>query len=487
MSRAAIYARFSCSKQREASIDDQVRVCREYCGREGMEVVAVFADYAISGRTDDRPEFQRMMAAADGFDFVVVYMLDRFSRDPYDAPIYKKRLLKKGVRVLSALERVDDTPDGIIMEKLLEGLAARESMVTAERTRRGMRGNALKCRYNGDRIYGYKVVDGKYEIDESEAPIVREAFRMRMEREPVAAIAKRLAALGVRTYRGNPCSPTMAANMLRNERYAGVYRWGDVRVDGGMPAIIDRATFDAVQGIKGRKRRETERWAKYALSGRAICGACGRNMVGVSAKNRLGTRYEYYRCGAKCGAPTVRRDELEGMIAGAIRAMLEGDEAVRIAHRAREAWNASEAAQMANAALEAARTAHRRHDNLMRAVEDGLPLASVRGRLEELEREERDARREYDAHVFADFDEGDFVTFLRIGATLDDAALLDAFVAQAVVFDDRVAVALNYGENENTPGRLELERVRRNQEWLPVAEIVLTPTGRAVLWVPLTR
>lgn len=485
MKTAVIYARFSCSKQREASIDDQVRVCREYCDREGIEVKRIYTDYAISGRTDERPEFQEMISNAGECDYVIVFQMDRFSRDPYDAPIYKKRLLKKGVRVLSALERVDDTPDGIIMEKLLEGLAARESMVTAERTRRGMRGNALKCRYNGDRIYGYRVVDGKYEINEDEAPIVREAFRMRMEREPVAAIAKRLAALGVRTYQGNPCSPTMAANMLKNERYAGVYKWGDVRVEGGMPAIIDRGTFDAVQGIKGRKRRETERWAKYALSGRAICGECGRNMVGVSARNRLGVRYEYYRCGAKCGAPTVRRDELEGMIAAAIRSMLDGDEAVRIAHKAREAWNASEAAQMANASLEAARTAHRRHDNIMRAVEDGLPLASVRGRLEELEREERDARREYDAHVVADFDEDDFVAFLRIGATLDDAALLDAFVAQAVVFDDRVAVALNYGEDENTPGRIELERVRRNQEWLPVAELVLTQTGRAVLWVPI--
>lgn len=453
--RAAIYARFSCSKQREASIDDQLRVCRDYCAREGLEVIAEYSDYAISGRTDERPEFQRMIANAGEADFVVVYMMDRFSRDPYDAPIYKKRLLKKGVRVLSALERIDQTPDGVIMEKLLEGLAARESMVTAERTLRGMRGNAERCMYNGDRVFGYKVEDGRYAVDDSEAALVREAFQMRLRRDSLSSIARRLAALGVKTYQGNPCSPTMVANMLRNERYAGVYRWADVRVEGGMPAIIDRGTWEAVQKVKGRKNRKMEKYEDYALSGKAVCGNCGRSMVGVSG-NAHGQKYTYYRCAERCGKATIRREVAEGLIVDALRDMLNGPEAHRIAQEVKKQWSGTDTAQKANAALNAAREAHSAKENLIRAIEDGMPFASVRDRLAELEDAEREARTEYELHKHdAEFDVDDFIDFLRFGATLDDRRLLDAFVSQVVFFDDRLAVLLNYDENE-TPRRLDL-------------------------------
>lgn len=133
---AVIYARFSCNKQREASIDDQLRICRQWCQREKYAIVAEYCDYAISGRTDDRPEFQRMVANAGESDIVLVYMMDRFSRGEYDAPIYKRELAQHGVKLVSALEQIPDSPEGIIYEKLLEGLAACESKKTAIRTRR---------------------------------------------------------------------------------------------------------------------------------------------------------------------------------------------------------------------------------------------------------------------------------------------------------------------------------------------------------------
>ena len=145
MKTAVIYARFSCDKQREASIDDQVRVCREYAERMGYQIVKVYSDYALSGRTDERPQFQLMIAEAGISDFVIVYMMDRFSRDEYDAPIYKKALACKGVKVLSALENIPDSPEGVIYEKLLEGMAACESIKNSIRTKNAMTGNALEC------------------------------------------------------------------------------------------------------------------------------------------------------------------------------------------------------------------------------------------------------------------------------------------------------------------------------------------------------
>ena len=84
---AVIYARFSSSKQREASIEDQLRICRQWCADRDVEVVAEYCDRAASGRTDDRPEFQRMISNAGEAETVLVYMMDRFCRDVYDAPI----------------------------------------------------------------------------------------------------------------------------------------------------------------------------------------------------------------------------------------------------------------------------------------------------------------------------------------------------------------------------------------------------------------
>ena len=459
MTSAVIYARFSCSKQREASIDDQLRVCTEYCDSQHIEVVGSYTDYAMSGRTDERPQFQRMIANAGESDYVVVYMMDRFSRDPYDAPIYKSMLAKKGVTVLSAMERIDQTPDGIIMEKLLEGLAARESMVTSQRTRRGMEGNAQKCLYNGDRVFGYSVDESRhYVVDERQAAYVREAFQRRLRRESCTSIARDFALRGVKTYTGRPCSPSMVVNMLKNEKYAGVYTWGDVRVEGGMPAIVDRETFDAVQGVRGRKQRKSERFEDYALSGKSICASCGHNMVGASAHGRSGKRYNYYICGQRCGMRSFRQDVVEPLIVGAIRDLLMTDEAARIAQIVQKSWSGTDGALARENALERLSEAHRGISNIVRSVEEGMPYAAVRERMEQLQEMERKAQEDYALHEHdAEFDVADFVDFLRFGATLDDAHVLSAFVSQVVMSESAIHVVLNYDIEANTPKALDLE------------------------------
>ncbi|MBQ0161421.1 MAG: recombinase family protein [Bacteroidales bacterium] len=492
MPTAVIYARFSSSKQREASIDDQIRICTDYCQREGYTLIRSYSDYAISGRTDDRPQFQEMISNAGESDVVVVYMMDRFSRDPYDAPIYKKQLAKRGVRVISAMEYVDSTPDGIIMEKLLEGLAARESMVTSIRTKRGMEGNARKCLYNGDRVYGYAVEDGKYVIDEKQADYVREAFKRRLTREPVAAIARDFATRGVKTYSGRPCSDTMVWNMLSNEKYTGVYIWGDVRVDGGMPQIIDRDTFERVQGVKGRKQHKLEVYADYVLAGRAICGSCGRNMVGSSCKNHAGVRYDYYRCGKKCGLRHMPKDVVEGRIVQELRKMLNGEEATLIAQEVERAWKGTDRARAKEEALERLNKARNGIENIVSAIEDGAPYSTLKDRMEMLQQMEQKAKSDYEMHKHDDeFDIEDFVDFLRFGATLDDKTLLDAFVSQVVVFEDRLIVTLNYADktkSANTPRQLDLENVRTVSNWLPTQNSLRTIAfwcGRLVISFPI--
>ena len=294
---AVIYARFSCSKQREASIDDQLRVCRDWCRREGYAIAAEYCDYAISGRTDDRPEFQRMIANAGESDIALVYMMDRFSRGEYDAPIYKRELAKHGVKLVSALEAIPDSPEGIIYEKLLEGLAACESKKTAIRTRRGMEGNALRCKTNGVRIFGYRRnEDDEYEVDPDQAALVREAFERKINRETTNAIAADFAQRGVRTRSGNPCGYSMVHQMLHNRRYTGRYEWGGIVREGGMPQIVDEATFMRAQGVRGVKQRSTEDWGQPRGDSAALRHDGGRRVL-----RQLHSRILYSECGYQSG------------------------------------------------------------------------------------------------------------------------------------------------------------------------------------------
>ncbi len=144
---AVIYARYSSHNQRDVSIEQQVKADREYAERLGLKVITVYADRALTGTNDNRPEFQRMIEDAKKriFSYVIVYSLDRFARDRYDSVVYKRQLKECGVRVLSAMENIGDDPTGVLMESLLEGLAEYYSKELAAKIRRGLNDNAEKC------------------------------------------------------------------------------------------------------------------------------------------------------------------------------------------------------------------------------------------------------------------------------------------------------------------------------------------------------
>lgn len=474
---AVIYARFSCSKQREASIEDQLRVCRSWCEREGYEVVAEYCDYAISGRTDERPQFQMMVDNAGESAVVLVYMMDRFSRDPYDAPLYKKRLRDKGVRVLSATEAIPDTPEAVLIEKMYEGLAAVESAHIAERTKRGMTGNALKCMHNGVPVFGYDFGDdGHYVVNPAEAEIVRECFARKLDGESTNSIARDLARRGVRTTNGRPAAYNFVHGILKNEKYTGTYIWGDIRVEGGMPRIVEEGDFAMAQKVKPRKQRAIEEWTDYALAGKAICAGCGRNLVGTSGRGRGGVKYDYYECGKKCGAKPIRADWLEGKIADALRIILSSREkSLEVARAVARYIDDGDSERRVKDAKKRAREAKDAIKNLTRAVAQGLDYADVKDDMQAYKSALAAAEAEVALYKSADhFDPEDFADFLQYGTTLDDRRLLDSFVAQVMVGDDDVTVLLNYDIKKSEPARINLKRVRTNLVWLPTDKVVRT-------------
>lgn len=474
MKTAVVYARFSCSKQREASIEDQLRVCKAWCEREGYEVVGEYCDYAISGRTDERPQFQEMIRNAGESQIVLVYMMDRFSRDAYDAPVYKKQLRDKGVRVVSAMEAIPDSPEAILIEKLYEGLAAVESAHIAERTKRGLVGNALKCMHNGVRVFGYSFgEDGRYVVNREEAEIVREVFARKISGESTTSIASDLARRGVKTNAGNPAGYTFVYNMLKNEKYTGVYIWDDIRQEGGMPQIIGKDDFAMAQKVQPKKRRTLEEWDDFALSGKAICGGCGRNMMGVSGRGRRNVKYRYYKCGKNGCVKPIRADWLESETASRLRAILESrEEALRIAHIVEGFAKDDGAQRRAEQARKRMDEAEKAIRNLTRAISQGMDYALAKDDLEQYKSQLAAAEAEASMYENAPrFDVEDFTDFLQFGATLDDAHLLQAMVNQVMVDDEEITVVLNYDTKKNEPARIRFQRVRASCNWLPSGNI----------------
>ena len=157
---AVIYARYSSDNQREESIEGQIRECTTYAEKNGITVVKHYIDRAYSARTANRPEFQRMVKDSERrlFDIVLVWKLDRFARDRYDAAHYKNILQKNHVKLVSATEPISDSPAGIMMESMLTGMAEYYSAELSEKIVRGMTENVLTGKYNGSTVpIGYVI------------------------------------------------------------------------------------------------------------------------------------------------------------------------------------------------------------------------------------------------------------------------------------------------------------------------------------------
>lgn len=202
-----IYARYSSDNQREESIEGQLRECKAFAEKNDIQIVGTYIDRALSAKTDNRPDFQKMIKESGKgiFDVVIVWKLDRFARNRYDSAHYKAMLRKNGVKVISATEAISEGAEGILLESLLKGMAEYYSVELAEKTLRGMTENALSCKSNGGILpIGY-TADGDlhYKIDPVMAPIVVEAFTMYSEGSTMKDIARKFNARGIRTKRGD--------------------------------------------------------------------------------------------------------------------------------------------------------------------------------------------------------------------------------------------------------------------------------------------
>ena len=350
MKRAIAYARFSSDLQREESIDAQLRAIRQYCDEHDFVLLATYADKGISGTSDKRPEFQKMISTATkgDVDAVIVHKLDRFARNRYDSAFYKNILKKNNVKLISVLENLQDSPESVILESVIEGMNEYYSLNLSREVRKGLQENALECKVTGGPpALGYSVDRNtqKYIINEYEAEAVKLIFRMYLEGYSYTEIIDALNNKGYRTRRGIPFAKNSLYAILRNERYTGVYiyvkdstknpngkyvRHGEydpdavIRIPGGIPAIISEDDFHQVQAkMKERQHKAAKFSAKqeYLLSGKIYCGECGSPYAGNSRKPRPNhPLYISYKCTRRnqrdttCTNSEINRDKLERLV-----------------------------------------------------------------------------------------------------------------------------------------------------------------------------
>lgn len=459
---AVIYARYSSHSQRDVSIEDQIRVCRDYCKRENIQVVKEYFDAAMTGTNDQRPDFQRMIANAPESDYVVVYQMDRFSRNQFDAPFYKRELIIRGVKLLSATENIPDTPEGVFMEKLLEGQAAYYSLNLSRTVKRGMNSNAQKCMANGVMVFGYDVdQDQHYVVNDADSIIVKEIFLRYVGGEPIKSIADDLRRRGFRSREGKPVGYSFVQTVLHNEKYTGVYKWGDVRIPDGMPRIISQELFEMAQKVVHKKVRANEEFAEYKLTGKLYCGICGQAMHGESA-NGHGGKYYYYACqrGGNCARRNIRREVLETAVAHTVELVVSDEE---IARAIAEAFVKQYGGDDTKAALKANEKRMKENRKAVTAIGDaiekGIELPDVKERIARLNDEmvcleaERGRLRAEEMKISAD----DIVEFLTQGVkAMEDIDIIDGFVSRVYLFEDYAVVTMNFKGEANYPAEVRI-------------------------------
>lgn len=401
MKTAVIYARYSSDSQTEQSIEGQLRVCKDFAERNNIAIINTYIDRAMTGTNDNRPDFQRMIKDSNKrlWDYVIVYKLDRFSRNKYEATIHKHTLSNNGVKLLSAMENIPDTPEGIILESLLEGMNQYYSAELSQKVHRGLKESYLKGQFTGGvQLYGYDVVEKRNVINEQEAEIVREIFTKFSQGYTGVDIAKDFKIRDIRTKKGVLINDKKIYKIIGNTKYIGKVQHGDTVYTNIYPAIIDEVLWQKVQSIRNSyKHAEIRKQDSYdyILSGKVFCGYCKHKLVGDSGKeiNRV-IKYRYYNCLTKrrrkhlhCELESTHKEKLEQEVMDITWKVLSNNNNLRkIAKKILQCQIEQNEEEAKIKSLELARTdLLKASENLIKAVEMGIITEQTKVRLKELE------------------------------------------------------------------------------------------------------
>jgi len=475
-----LYTRYSSDKQSETSTEQQLKVCRDYCDRNSFTIVAEYKDEAISGRTDVRPQFQKMIgdSKSKSFEGVIVYSIDRFGRNLYQSADYANKLEKNGVALLSATEPISDgTPASSLTQNILMAFAQYYSEELGQKISRGMEYNAEFGFVNGAQLpLGYKAelatgTNGKkrYAINETTAPIVRRIFEMYADEDKTTAeICRHFNEQGIRTARGGEFNKNSLRVMLRNKKYIGINTYKGIEFSGVIPQIIDDDLFERVQQALNKNKKATGRKKavgkeEYLLSGKLFCGHCKVKMVGWSGKSKTGKKHQYYKCNNSlkklCGKKNVRKQLVEDFVIAHCRAILTDENIAKIANEV-VAYN--EAEQRNNEIVKSLKKEiannQKQQKNLMdtlKLCEDNSQRSMILSELSAMEKERSELQIQLDSEesrkiTITRKEIRFFLMDLRNGDASDlkhRKALIKALIHKIYLYDDgKLTIICNNGD-----------------------------------------
>ena len=477
--KAVIYARYSCSNQREESIEGQIRECQAYADRYGYIVVDTYIDRAKTGRKDTRPAFQKMVAdsAKHTFDCVILWKFDRFARGRELKARYKKMLTDNNVEVLSVTEHIPDAPEGILLESVLDGLAEYYSVELAMKVDRGMKQNVLNKKCNGGTLtLGYLVDENRhYILDPVSAPAVLEAFQHYDSGYTMKEIVDEMNQKGIRSSRGSKININMMTKLLHNRRYLGEYRYKDVVVPDGLPRFVSDELFERVQErmkIVQKRSRQSTVEDEYILTTKLYCGECGRTMIGESGTSGTnGVIHRYYKCtGVKkhlgCTKKTVKKDWIEDIVIEQIMKVLYNEELLnQVADEVLKSFDKE------NTLLPVLYNEKKDIDNgiknLLDAIQQGIITESTKERLVELEDKRKELKCEIakeeaaklvitKEHIMCWFEN---LKKYNIKNATHRRRLIDVFINAIYLFDDKIILVFNFKDNTK---RTKKEKIQKS-------------------------
>lgn len=504
--KAVIYARYSSAGQREESIEGQLRDCREYAQRNGITIVGEYCDRAMTGTSDKRPEFQRMIrdSAKGQFSVVVTWKNDRFARSRYDAAMYKAKLKQNGVRLIYAKEAIPEGPEGIILESVMEGYAEYYSANLSQNVKRGLYDSALKRQTLGQTCFGLrKGADKRWEIDPATGPLVRRIFEDYVGGKSAKDICDELNDAGHRTLTGNRFNKCSIRRILQNKRYYGLYEFADIYDPHGIPAIVDKDLWDRAQEVVAlhhEKPAMKKIDGGFLLTGKLFCGHCGEPMTGESGTSKNGQIYYYYTCMGrrrkKCDKARARKDDTEDLIVNELIKLVQNDEIIDEFTRRFMIWQAEQDTISPTAVLEGRlKKTIAAIDNTMAVIDSGLITESLKSHLVELEAERKDLER---GIAMAGLDrpeltQAEVMFFLKRFREYDftDVAcrinLVETFLNAAYLYDDgRLLLVLNHaGENNKVTIDIAEKAVTSGDELCSSSASSAVPKRRLHLQPPL--
>lgn len=459
--KAVIYARYSSDKQNEHSIERQIQDCTEFAKRNDIQIIGSYIDRALSARSDKRPEFQRMIGDSKNkqFQAVIVYRLDRFSRNRCDSAIYKTALKKNGVKVLSAMENITDSPESIIIESLFEGMAEFYSAELSQKVRKGMIINAQKGLYNGSITpFGYYVNESKrLAIDGKNAPIVRDIFQLYAD-----GITMKEVITTLNTKYNTKFTRNSFSTLLKNKKYIGIQSFAGIETK--CPAIIEKELFVKVQERMNKNKQAPGRAkaiTNYLLTGKVFC-ECGANYIGDSALKK-DKRYNYYSCANrknknKCDSKPIPKEKLEDyVVSKTIEKVLHDNVIEEIANSAIEFYNKEVSQNTVLNKLELElKEVNISLNNIQKAIEQGIFSKTTSQRMQELEdgKETLELRISQEKFLLkAPISKERIIHFLskfKVGDLSEEKYkenVCNTFVNKIIINKENTAIFYNYTEN----------------------------------------